>query len=187
MKIISKFKDYYDYLSGIYGQDEKLVYYRNGEPKTESSFYYTHHSDDRLIEFNICNKLYFGLYTKELGWVTDTEFIFNYIVNDAYLRKWYHGNLSIKLKLWLDYSHNSHFKQGMEAVNKVDSPIYCKNIGSDFNLSQTFIPKLIPATDLYLSIVDFISPKDTIIKTNPTDMNLFESKGFDKKTSFRKV
>lgn len=29
MKIISKFKDYYDYLSHIYGQDEKIIYNRN--------------------------------------------------------------------------------------------------------------------------------------------------------------
>lgn len=29
MKIISKFKDYYDYLQGIYGQDPKATYERS--------------------------------------------------------------------------------------------------------------------------------------------------------------
>ena len=30
MKIISKYKDYYDYLTGIYGVDDKIVLDRRG-------------------------------------------------------------------------------------------------------------------------------------------------------------
>jgi hypothetical protein len=52
MKIISKIKDYYDYLSGIYGIDEQIVYDRR---KFEEPFgnlskfptkFYNHHLDD---------------------------------------------------------------------------------------------------------------------------------------------
>lgn len=32
MRIISKYKDYYDYLVGIYGEDPLIVYVRSGEP-----------------------------------------------------------------------------------------------------------------------------------------------------------
>lgn len=41
MKIISNFKDYYDYLSGIYGVDDRIVYVRNTIPSGE--YKTTHH------------------------------------------------------------------------------------------------------------------------------------------------
>lgn len=31
MKIVSKFKDYYDYLSGVWGEDPLLTYVRKSE------------------------------------------------------------------------------------------------------------------------------------------------------------
>ena len=37
MKIISKYKDYYDYLSGVWGEDPKLVLVRKGEFVVQST------------------------------------------------------------------------------------------------------------------------------------------------------
>lgn len=48
MKIISKFKDYYDYLVGIYGEDSNLVLDRRKTDKIDVSCL-----NDTIIEFYI--------------------------------------------------------------------------------------------------------------------------------------
>ena len=72
MKIISKFKDYYDYLKGIYGEDPKLVldrtkYYNEELNIYEGSFInktvkkYVFHIGEYLVEGVVVNgKLLFG-------------------------------------------------------------------------------------------------------------------------------
>lgn len=42
MKIISKYKDYYDYLSGIYGIDEKIVLDRTISKNSPNVEFYSH-------------------------------------------------------------------------------------------------------------------------------------------------
>ncbi len=58
MKIISKFKDYYDYLVGVYGIDEKLILDR-------TEFYPTSRfvsPNDSKVTFFICGYQVDGLY-----------------------------------------------------------------------------------------------------------------------------
>ena len=54
MKIISKYKDYYDYLQGIWGMDEKLTLDRTEyttTPSLKSSLSHPHLS---IVRFYIC-------------------------------------------------------------------------------------------------------------------------------------
>lgn len=56
MKIISKYKDYYDYLSDIWGVDEKLVLDR----RTENIFNKESLYGDYVFEVHICGTMYNG-------------------------------------------------------------------------------------------------------------------------------
>jgi hypothetical protein len=64
MKILSKHKDYYDYLQGIYGIDEKMVYDRRSDnlAKPNSLTYRWEQGDDKTTyveyTFAICNKIF---------------------------------------------------------------------------------------------------------------------------------
>lgn len=61
MKIISKHKDYYDYLQGVYGMDEKMVYDRR-TPNLEKCGTYVSDGINQPtvseIKFSICNQIY---------------------------------------------------------------------------------------------------------------------------------
>ena len=55
-------------------------------------------------------------------------------------------------------------------------------------LANTFIPKLIPPTEIWQALYDYLSSlKDKPITDSRTDIQKLESAGFDKKTSFRNV
>jgi len=66
MKIISKFKDYYDYLIGIYGSDEKLVYDRRFEHLITADSLNLSGTDEKpaSIRISICNTKYDFYYYK---------------------------------------------------------------------------------------------------------------------------
>lgn len=64
MKIISKYKDYYDFLQGIWGMDEKLVLDRTDYVKTPN--YISSINQYRtLVRFYICDLIVEGLYYQE--------------------------------------------------------------------------------------------------------------------------
>ncbi len=77
MVLISNFKDYYDYLTGIYGVDPLVVYDRRpahwsygGAPQPSSVYSSTkflesfHVGDSEVLSFYICGKLHPVLYHK---------------------------------------------------------------------------------------------------------------------------
>lgn len=53
-------------------------------------------------------------------------------------------------------------------------------------LKEIHFDRVMTPQETYLKIEEFISKKDLDISLDPTDLNRFESKGFDKKKSFRK-
>lgn len=73
MRIISKYKDYYDYLQGIYGIDEKLILDRTGNFATPERFRtnvlrYKHNRDlYEIVRFWICGRLIEGLFNIGTG------------------------------------------------------------------------------------------------------------------------
>jgi len=55
-------------------------------------------------------------------------------------------------------------------------------------LAGTFIPKLIPAADIWQALYEYLSTlRDTPFTDTRSDIQKLESAGFDKKTSFRKI
>lgn len=56
MKIISKHKEFYDYLQGIYGIDEKVIYDRRTENLVKPNIYTMNECYEYI--FAICNKLF---------------------------------------------------------------------------------------------------------------------------------
>ena len=63
-------------------------------------------------------------------------------------------------------------------VHRVENPI----------LAGTFIPKLIPAADIWQALYEYLSTlRDTPFTDTRSDIQKLESAGFDKKTSFRKI
>ena len=66
-------------------------------------------------------------------------------------------------------------------------PHYNEEINYNPILYNTNIQSVLPAEEIFLKITDFLSYKEPETDTNPTNMARFESKGFDKKTSFRKM
>ena len=64
MKIISKFKDYYDYLQGVWGMDEKLALDRTDYSSTPDYTTNTSMVID-LVRFYVCGVVVEGVYYQE--------------------------------------------------------------------------------------------------------------------------
>lgn len=80
-------------------------------------------------------------------------------------------------------------------IQSVKNRTFCNHIRYVINLavinpimSNTWIPKMIPAQDVWNNISDYLlAIKDKPIIDNRTDIEHAESHGFDKKTSFRNM
>ena len=119
MKIISKFKDYYDYLSGIYGIDEKLVLDRTNFTPTLKYYNNDHYS---LVRFIICDKMIEGIWN-------GNEFIYG---NEIYTffkdsRPSYDSNF-----ITIPYFKNDINKKRFgSSINVLNKPIDYKNISEN--------------------------------------------------------
>jgi hypothetical protein len=192
MKIIGK-KDYYDYLAGIWGIDEKLVFDRC---KTDNPTY-----GGGVYCFFICGK---GID----GWFDDVEKRF-YFLDDVLIK------FPKKTSRWrnpIDYSPNSisiptvngRFGEHMnlkivedkKKINeKFNCPIVCcrysaLNYEPSYHkfplLSQTGIAKVLPPEDIYLMLVEWVG-REKVIVDNRGDADKILSAGFDLKSSFRNI
>lgn len=191
MIIVSKYRDFYDYLQGIYGRDEKIVFERNSN---SSQTYY----NNIFYEFHILGKIYGG-FLFENKWIWDFEELNNIVENwnEIVIPKLKRSNWEKeKIQKYLSefdekfYYQNriiTEWKSSKENL-KHNCPIllHVDNGWYKFpKLVDTFIPKVISAHDMYIGLSEWCSKKDIEINNFPTDMNRFESKGFDKKKSFR--
>lgn len=177
MIIISKFKDYYDYLQGRYGRDPKKVL--NRQP-------FVHDLDkDYVLNLYLCGDIYTRYKTKDISIEYDFSKKKGYVYNDGVRCHWIHGTLVCKNKDYnwfkskpIPYFHSKEPYFIVENINNLYVGQYpiLKEIGFD---------KVIPAEEIYLMIEEWISYKEPEVDHDPTDMKLFESKGFDKKESFR--
>lgn len=188
MKIISKVKDYYDYLSGIYGIDEQIVYDRRKfeEPfgnlsKFPTKFYNHYLENTEKIDFVLL----------EIGNIHYLFKTYEYVTNrnvDEFYKK--------EHELVYKYKTDKKFSDAPVAMvrvntytNRTGKVIIMGKIGSVINnpiLINTWIPTYIPANEIYELVYEYlISEREPKINDNRTDVEKLESKGFDKKTSFR--
>jgi hypothetical protein len=195
MKIISKYKDYYDYLQGIYGVDEKLVLDRTkgtpGKFQLSSGFYQLVICG-RVIEFVSKNgKTYSGeqleeISEKDFEWgsylgprpiykIQHTWGIIDYY--KVYYPKLSYDNLNIYP--WI----NQYIKQYPIFI------MYGKQLAWVFpNLSDIGINKQVDAKEIWVMLSEWLAER--ITEKEPSvpigdDKTRILSHGFDLKTSFR--
>ena len=215
MKIISKFKDYYDYLVSVYGLDEVMVYDRRTDYLEKPSIT----SDDRSYHYKIaiCGQFYNIYLYKDKFYYTVDELV----VLDKLLKKnrketivHYHWNekdpvkttqrhfdetnktTDINIRLRQPVVIKSYY--GKMDVTKVDdnSDRYYtffdtnKKVTSSWNmcnLTEFGLATYVPADEMYQKIYAFISwLKDhPEIPNKQSNEEKLLSHGFDKKSSFR--
>lgn len=203
MKILSKHKDYWHYLTGVYGEDPKIVY-----NMTNSCGIIESDTKGYILELHICDYKYLGVYFEgKYHWdiPTLTDFTFNrndviysnywtiadYLVADEKLYgRWWYDEKKLKTSLIKSPGRPSTFnKEHNVPILKVlrngrDEPY-------DFKLNpvlvKTNIISIISPEEMFLKVTDWLAYQEPELKLDPKDLNRFESKGFDKKTSFRKM
>lgn len=191
MKIISKYKDYYDYLQGIYGIDNKLILDRrdfNSIPKDRSNEKVQLIIGDKIVEgYHYNNEYYFG--QKRLDEL-------NEITKSKKVDKWYkekgitHWILDARLNCNIrDFKNDTDF-----AICEYTVPKYRNDANSgvkykypklsDYNISHILDPH-----SIWLILNEYLSRKVTeqepIVPVGDDKVRLI-SAGFDPKTSFRK-
>lgn len=197
MKIISKFKDYYDYYIGIFGEDPLKVldrseywiepqYSKNLDSYTPitlffcGNWYYRGHKKD-LIQHRFNPKIKFDSYKNYLN------LTILYEDDNIYWSKIENYD-NVKKRLFTEKTLNIISKS-----TKAYFILSVWNISKNSNNQSTYYPilkdimfdKVLDAKDCYLEIEQYISKQDLNVETNPDDKNLLEAKGFDKKISFR--
>lgn len=187
MKIISKFKDYYDYLQGIYGVDEKLILDRRKfiKPNKFTSNF------DKVTLF-ICDYQIEGIYLNN-EWLYGDEIApyalppKKYYYGIEYKSYWFIHNSEkphnphkvLKYSKLLNLSPNDNFK--FPILIQIDEELRFNPILKDYSIHKVFSPE-----QMWIMLSNWLSkPKD--ILNNQTDKEKIIAAGFDLRTSFRNI
>ena len=217
MKLISKGKkDYYDYLTGVYGIDEDVVYDRSESHVFRNGTYWDPEWFDTSKRIDDIHLRPVKKYRQKKGAFGRGEFVtvMEGRVSELILEVGY-NRYRFEINRYLDDNDNVKIDVRLleTAITKKkfidDVPVIITGIGNVSTYRQlanmelnhlryniyknpimmyTWIPKFIPADEMYNLIYNYlISIKDKKIEDNRTDVQKLESKGFDKKTSFRNM
>lgn len=217
MKLISKGKkDYYDYLTGVYGIDEDVVYDRSESHVFRNGTYWDPEWFDTSKRIDDIHLRPVKKYRQKKGAFSRGEFVtvMEGRVSELILEVGY-NRYRFEINRYLDDNDNVKLDVRLleTAITKKkfidDVPVIITGIGNlttyrqlanmelnhlRYNIYKnpimmyTWIPKFIPADEMYNLIYNYlISIKDKKIEDNRTDVQKLESKGFDKKTSFRNM
>jgi hypothetical protein len=199
MKIISKWKDYYDYLQGVYGIDPLMVYDRRGDtarPDIPSDTLY-------MWDFAICNKEYLVYEYKGKFYNTPEQ----YIELNSILKADNKERLTVRKKDYyvrtpIETLENAQEKWKRDnevptdANKKYRQPVLVRSSYARLREDVKWkVPHLelygfasfYPAEKIYQEISSFLGwlrdyPE---IPNKQTDTEKLVSHGFDKKVSFR--
>ena len=199
MKIISKFKDYYDYLVGIYGEDPNLVLDRRKTDKIDVSFLTCNVVEIYIGGYKIQGfahngKIYYGDDIKRFKYNREKIYSALYKLypnksKENYVEIEINRNI-VDICTTIEIDEKNYNK-------KYDCPILVyigRNFGDDKDflrnckLDEFNLNTFIDAETVYMYISDFLSKQKTEKENhndNRNDVQKLESFGFDKKTSFR--
>lgn len=208
MKIISKIKDYYDYLTSVYGIDEDIVYDRrecNILSKMLCHYFnveYNYYADKKKTQRKFYEKNTNGKYhfiTKEVGdfyyfclEVGITHYIFQ-------VERYKDENDKIQIIPSL-LEVNTDCKKISDAPisliplqTRYGSIVFNKDLYSFEKhneiinpiLNETYLTSFINADDLYNNLYNYLMSQEKEIIDKRDDIAKLESHGFDKKISFR--
>lgn len=213
MKIISGYKDYYDYLVGIYGEDEKLVYDRRVfKPHRITDLFLSLETGTRLLTFAINGRLHRIVYYKDRFFYTPEELV--------ELRALYEKNEKTNKRRYSYYLDNHGFHStGFSSLKRAQEFFADpKNTKTDVNmklrqpvlltyhtltsegfidekkikwvvpiLSEFPITKYLPAEEVYKEISELLGwlNDHPEIPNTQTNNEKIVTHGFDPKVSFR--
>lgn len=216
MLIQSNYKDFYDYLQGVYGIDKKIVYERvcyasiNNKGEWQKTGLYkpmyvvSEECKYEVAVLAICGtlyrvyiinkKFYFGL--NELDFKEGKySHIIKMLPKDKFTE--FTGDLYYNSAYWNDgdKSKDRHHLTSTDLNEKHNCPVLLirKNrhssdevIAKNVRLSDFGLGQIVSPHDIYIAISNFISREKPVLD-NRTDLQKIVGKGFDKKTSFRNV
>lgn len=197
MKILSKYKDYYDYLVGVWGEDPLIVLDRRNY-QLPGPYYF---SDIEKVDLFICDKHIQGLHRfGKFYYGKDIEpfaikhrsikcryyyYHFNdkktYSIDDGTKqclninKEIQPTNLNTKLGIPILMYNKSICLSNKQEIDKYFTYPILKDLG---------LQSYISPEDMWLMMSDFLAKKDNTVDKR-TDKEKILSKGFDFKTSFR--
>lgn len=194
MKIISKYKDYYDYLTGRYGIDEKIVLDRRGERPIKYLYLIegkiSIHVADMVIDGLLKDDtIYYG--EALLPLVTHESKKYNWLGRDD--NRDYEHSVGIKSigNLRIEWFYTEPWPDPDKTNTKENCPILLKNYSRIYRfpkLDDLKLPSVVPPESIYGWLIGWLSNRITerekVPENVPNDLKI-ESKGFDKKRSFR--
>ena len=212
MLIKSNFKDYYDYLIGQYGIDEKVVYERicstedSDKKWIKSGIYKPQHTlEGTVYSFDIiavCGIIYCCYYYRGKHYFGSDAI--DYIPKkikrgiyesdiDTYSDLLRSATNEQKENLSFSTVRSIHLKE-TNLNEKENCPVLILRQSYDGlyadvknpKLSDFDFGKILSAEECYLQISNFLSREKPIVD-NRTDIQKITGKGFDKKTSFRNI
>lgn len=210
MKIINGGKkDYYDYLSGIYGIDEDIVYDRrdgyvfrklnageqyfikekNWQDKPKQEIRGMHYEGDKYL---------YGTYYRGLDFMIVIEVGFIHYL--FHIERFLDENDKVEMNIRLVWKKQVTEKKSKAPIAVIPVEYYqfyrdkeprIQKYRMDQEIQNpifenTWVPSFIPADEIYNNVYDYlIKMREPNIVDNRNDVQKLESKGFDKKSSFR--
>lgn len=187
MKIISKYKDYYDYLTGIYGVDNKLVLDRRSGSTKPTLLHCKGYCS--MIELHICDMIYEGIMVNNNIYYGEDMLPFRYERYDS------------KQDLKKGIIHIATTRSGISKVHlqsypdpdllntELDCPILLYNSPNDIQkypaLSSFDFVKVVPPEELYIMLSTWIAYNNDrkMEQISPqSNANKIASHGFDNKS-----
>lgn len=207
MRIFSKLTDYYDYVAYQYGIDNDIFFDRRGYklicPDIKYSYYF-------IVEIGFLKILF----KDEHDYKNDVDnisivkrFEGDSLILNKQIKLWGNCLCGEKYRMHSGFTYDMYLsaKDNLKIVNVYTfHPRYLPNFNEEYisiddiikgaRLSQngailtSKFAEFIPADEAYISVYNYLSAQKTPnIVDNRTDIEKLTSKGFDKKTSFRKM
>ncbi len=207
MRIVSKYKDYYDWV--VFETDNRKIYNRKQdqkEPKEDIRNDYFPISNGYIGTLYFCNKKYTFLFWKE-KYYWDSSKISDQLYDE--ISKIYQSNFRFTYnsscawnyfrikQLGLAHEFKGGWKKDGITDKVIDTKINIKHdcpIALSFNsiqiitnpkLADIGFNKVMSAQQVYQEIYNWIPFIEPELPGSPDNMDRYEAKGFDKKTSFR--
>lgn len=201
MKIISKFKDYYDYYQGIYGMDTILSFDRRHKTEFVKEPGFPNDEMDTW-KFAICNKLYIIYMYKEKSYSTWREMnslnvilkkdgkslVYDGLGREEYGYRWWKYSNKMRLynkdtNLVLPTNENLKHRQPILVKHSSYAPTWNPNV----NLKGFGFAGIIPADKMFQDVSAFMGwlVDNPPLHDNQTNDGKIIGHGFDVKHSFR--
>ena len=211
MKIISGGKkDYYDFLSGIYGIDEDIVYDRRNSIVLKD-FGYCKNFFSKIKDFHDLKKRKYKRYhyegNKLVYGVIEEGVISYFVIEIGYYQylfrteRYLDDNSEVQIDVQLCHKIELKEKKSKAPISIIPVEYFgffretpeikeylIKQEAQNPILCDTWVTSYIPPEEIYNNVYNYlISIREPNIVDKRTDIEKLESKGFDKKISFRNI